>query len=348
MTLRIVSTMSLAAVILIGLSGCQSGKLNMPGLAFWKKNDRLSPEYIEPPSHNFTPGETDIADSVDVEIGTEEDGPPKRPIVSAEQSSESLESFAAEVNRSWEQLAEKSQEDGADHAGTVKQAMVDQDHVSMPPTREVGPADFANPLAPRQAPGGGGQFAAGSAEAENPSSASGFQPATNYEKLAAQTMGSSRPAPRYEMSPAALSQNGSGSPLVPETVNSPETVPNEAGENVRMLNPYSGPAGDADIASSPISAPASSTPAQPQYETTPYKPFGSDAATEMADPSATTSPQLADNSMTPSASPGEIPSMLQLSGQGSYAPGSVRRPEPIQPESMTVPHTATGGGSFQR
>ncbi len=343
MTLRIVSTMSLAAAILVGLSGCQSGKLNMPGLAFWKKNDRLSPEYIEPPSHNFTPGETDIADSVDVEIGTEDDGPPKRPVVSAEQSSESLESFAAEVNRSWEQLAEQTQGNAAEHAGTVKQAMVDRDNISMPPTREVGPADFANPLAPRQAPGGGGQFAAGSAEAESPSSAAGFQPTTNYEKLAAQTMGSSRPAPRYEMSPATQAQNGSGSPLVPQAVSPAETVPQGVDETGSMLNPYSGAASEADIASSPISAPA-----QPQYETTPYKPFGSGATSEMAAPSATTSQQLANNSMTPSVSPNEIPSMLQLSGQGSYAPGSVRRPEPIQPESMTVPRTATGGGSFQR
>ncbi len=328
MKFRTVTALSLAAMV-IGSSGCQSGKLNMPGLAFWKKNDRLSPEYIEPPSHNFTPGETALADTSDEPAS--QDGPPSRP-GKTELASESIESFAAEVNRSWEQLAEKTQASAAEHAGSVSEAMVDLENVSMPPTGPMDVASSASPLVPRQVPEGAGQPES-RGTGDNQFQPYTPAPTTNYERLAARTLAPRQEVPRYAESPPMASQSAPDASLTPMAsadIAAVETTPVGSGDAIRMRNPHS--------TTSPDSTASDVTAEQPRYESTPYQPF-QPRATEMADAAGpvTDSP----------SSLASIPATLQLSGQGSYAPGSVRRPDPIQPENLTIPKTA-GGGSFQR
>jgi hypothetical protein len=345
-------------VLLILLTGCQAGKFRLPGMALLGKNDRLSPEYIEPPSLQFDPGDSEIAE-VNIEEGTPSDdsGPPRRP-------DQSLEAFAADVNRSWEKLAEQTESSVAEHAESVNQAMVDLANVSVPPNAGAMSPDSASEPAPDKSfERNSNDFQPGSAAST--SVASG---ATNYERLAQNTLAPLTPATPSGAASGLASRQDMASAPVPEsnpgqfkpdasTAPSDSWPPGMAAKStdipgsdggVRMQNPYIANQAKTSTGNTPT-ADSQASP-QSKYETTPYPPFQPradlvdttvpDDGSGVENVSATT-----DGNAAPGAS--RIPAMLDLSGQASYAPGSVRRPDPVQPEEVEVISTA-GGGAFRR
>ncbi len=336
---RVVSVSSLAIAMIVLAGGCQSSRLNMPGLAFWKSNDRLAPEYIEPPSHQFNPGDTALVDTrnatekkANIDSG---DGPPARPSPS-KSANGSLEAFAADVDRSWEQLAEQTRASADKHSDAMNQAMVDMGNISKPPLANGGSQnmDFAgtSPSRGTSTAPPMSETRTGNEIQRTPVSSAALQPGpgttSTYERIASQTL----------------------SPLTPATSSTSVAIPPPPG------SPMSASTGAQDNSSL-----AGST-ASPTYGSTPYPAFQprSDMTASAAngDTSVSTTASGKNSSMSTSLNvlastsgmvpSSGIPSMLSLSGQGTYAPGSVRRPDPIKPESMSAPHTAAGGGEFRR
>lgn len=344
----------------------------MQKLAFWKSNDKLDAEYLEPPSHQFTPERTAVADSVSrLKKG---DGPPTRP-QTASADNPSLDKFAEEVNRSLEELSEKTKATAQQSQNDVNRALVDTDNVSMPPTRQSGD-DYKKPLTPRYL-SSGNSYPSSSTSTDNEASSGSFTPlapksstpppSTRYEQLAQSTMPALSP-----LQPATKTSTAGSGDFVPSTgampkVTTPRTpvalqtpstlaqVPGSGEELSRMQNPYTPGLQPIDTQATPMSgqfttnnSTASTGNVVTQYDSTPYKPFV--PRNEMAPQSSTNSNVMQAGNATSenrSTQVAQIPATLQLSGQGTYAPGSVRRPSPLQPETMTaVPQT--GGGSFLR
>lgn len=317
---------------IIFTSGCQTGRLNMPSLAFWKNNDTLSADYIEPPSHQFEPGSAAVAKSAaDKTTGASSidsgDGPPVKP-QTAERNAETMESFAADVNRSWEQLAEQTRANAERHSEELNQAMVDMANATRSPVASTPPDSTA--AAPPTRPAGAyassappSSNASGNDFAPNPALAqakpSGGQ--TAYERLASQTL----------------------SPLTPV---SPSSVPANPAPQATAQNSA------ATMTSDAASSPLATAPVRPSYDSTPYPAFQPrdplDEQTIATSPAVPAGPTTTAPPATATSSTGSIPSTLALSGQATYAPGSIRRPEPSTLAPSTVPHTAAGGGDFRR
>jgi hypothetical protein len=300
------------------------------------------------------------------------DGPPTRP-TTASVDNPSLDAFEGELNRSLEELSDKTKSTAQQTQNDVNRALVDTANVSMPPTRENGD-DLKKTSTPRYM-SSGNSYASNSASTDNTANSGSFtplapkpttQPATRYEQLAQSSMPVLSP-----LQPAVTSTTGSGdfvpsngpmpkmtTPRTPAALQTPSTfaqVPGSGEELSRMQNPYTPGIQPMDTQASPVpgqysnnSSMASTGNPATQYDSTPYKPFVS--RNDMAPPSTSHSGVMqAGNSTSENRSNqvAQIPATLQLSGQGTYAPGSVRRPSPLQPESMTaVPQS--GGGSFMR
>ena len=98
MSFKTTGSLLVTGCLIFAFSGCQAGKLNMPKLAFWKKDEGLESKYIEPPSHQLTPSETKVAANTD-----DKDLPPLPPDIER-----TVDSFEKEVTRSYEQDAEKA------------------------------------------------------------------------------------------------------------------------------------------------------------------------------------------------------------------------------------------------
>lgn len=331
----------LSTITIVGLSGCQAGKLNMPNLAFWNKNDQLASEYVEPPSHNFTPGDTELAaTSAPADNGQ---GPPARPESAVE--SPSLEAFAEKVNQSLDQLEPPAGNPAPVSTFATADPVAPSSQATAPPTGDTG---FSAPLVPRKVSRFANQLSPSGSGGPSPADDQNrFQPGpvnspplTNYERLAASTLSgpppvSEPPVSRGEL-PEGLSSN------VPEALQAPPLKPESrplAEQAVEMQNPYAGPPRQA-------AAPGGSPSA---YATTPYKSFNSlnpETDQQIAPQNPEIAPQNPVNEAP--ANPGDtVPATLRLSGQGSYAPGSIRRPDPVQPTTPQVPRTA-GGGEFRQ
>jgi hypothetical protein len=364
MKFRIACLTMPATILLIVATGCQSSRFSMPKLAFWKNNDQLASEYIEPPSHQFTPERTASADKEStLDTG---DGPPTRP-KTASTSGPSIDSFAEEVNRSWAQLEAKTQK----KSNEVNQALVDTNNISLPPTGQ-GSEDLKQPLMPRYLKSDDRALAAKSAAESTgnlagdgtfaPMPASKSSPATRYEQLAGTTMsGPSTLQPAPATSPGGRSEFSAESGFQPVAMTSRPSVamepqgrtaePAPFNDSSRFENPYMPQLQAEKSPTSPVSAPntpkslASAKPADPVYQSTPYKPF-----TALADSATGSSPDtpVTENASGTTNNPpntprlAQMPLSLQLSGQGTYAPGSVRRPDSLS----TAPQS--GGGSFLR
>ncbi len=326
MRFRIVCFWLSVACVISFATGCQSSKFNMQKLAFWKNNDKLDSEYIEPPSQKFTPERTAVAESASrLDQG---EGPPVRP-ETASTNNESLDAFADEVNRSWEELAEKSQSTTEQAAKSVNRALVDTANVSMPPARQNSD-DLKQPSTPRY-------ISSGSSGLSNNSS-SKFEPNKgSFSPLAPKA--SPAPSARYEqLAQSTMPTMPTMSPLQPSVTNTIGTgdFAPSSGSMLTQASPVPGQF-------NPNNATVSNGATGSQYESTPYKPFTSrneSASQNIMQASNATG----ENRLTQVS---QIPVTLQLSGQGTYAPGSVRRPSPLQPENLTA-LPQTGGGSFMR
>ena len=371
MRFRIVCFWLSVTCVISFATGCQSSKFNMQKLAFWKNNDKLDAEYLEPPSHQFTPERTAVADSVSrLNKG---EGPPTRP-KTASVDNPSLDAFAEEVNRSLEELSDKTKSTAQQSQNDVNRALVDTANVSMPPTRQ-NDDDYKKPLTPRYL-SSGNSYPSSDAATSSEASTGNFTPlapksttppSTRYEQLAQSSMPALSP-----LQPVAKSGTAGTGDFVPSTgsmpvVTTPRTpvalqtpsslaqVPGSGGELSRMQNLYTPGLQPIDTQATPMAGQftnnnpmASTGNSGTQYDSTPYKPFVS--RNELAAQSSTNSNVMqAGNSTSENRSNqvAQIPATLQLSGQGTYAPGSVRRPSPLQPETMTaVPQSS--GGSFMR
>ena len=136
---KTIGVLSLATVVL-ALSGCQAGKLNLPqvsDLAFWKKSDTLASRYVEPPAHQFTPSDAGLA-SADGDL------PPLPPDVE-----KTAESFEAEVSRSYEQLARQTNQARERFEDQVRQLESNAEQVVEDVTPKFGSSAYSNPLTPR-------------------------------------------------------------------------------------------------------------------------------------------------------------------------------------------------------
>jgi hypothetical protein len=406
----------LLAIILLSsiFSGCQSSGLTMPKLAFWKKDDKLDPSKLEPPSRQFTPAQTEVAEKGDEASKLDSgDGPPVRPdIASAEKGEKTMEEFEQEVNRTWAELANKTKtaeqeivdnvaaaHNRAQTAGnSINQAVVDTANVSMPPASKS-MDNNGRPLTPRYATSGmtSGNSQASLPSGSNNSSYGGFTPPSNsmasnstpaYERLAPSTAGGFNPLMpantstnstpvQTPASPTSVAGSGSGN-LNPPSFGGGSFVPqNQApsagglpsslatAPNAPVQNPYAANAGPSNPAANPTASgsssifpPLSANPASTvsnasparTYESTPYKAFESGRPTTSNGSISQTGQLQAPGAAGTAA---QIPASLQISGQGSYAPGSIRMPQRPQATAANPPQPVTpaqplGGGSFVR
>ena len=154
----------------------------------WHSGEQNKPDVFVMPY--VEPGETALAENTqEPEI---EGGPPLRP-EDAIEGNETLASFAEEVNRSWERLAEQTQPDTAGHSASVSQASVDDANITMPPDNSSSFAGTASPLTPRAIPEGSAPpSSAPTGEFQPPAPTQ--QPSTSYENLADSTFSADPPS----------------------------------------------------------------------------------------------------------------------------------------------------------
>ncbi len=412
--MKLQSAVYLLAIIVFGalFAGCQSSGLTMPKLAFWQKDDKLDPSKLEPPSRQFTPSQTEVAEKGDKASNLDSgEGPPVRPDIASTKSNETTieeierdlnRNFAEQVNRAKtaeQEIIDKvaTAHDGAmDTANSINQAIVDTKNVSMPPAKQQMDGS-SRPLTPRYATSSTMAGAAGNPAPGGNGMADrnlgGFTPPTGsfatsstpaYEKLAASTSGGFNPlqpanpalAQSAPMSVAASDSaagntagnknppsfgggsfgggsfapqgQGSSAPQFPSslasTANAPPQNPTGVTSGSSMFPPFSA------NTTTPASTAATTAATGPKYESTPYKAFepGRPADTSIA---VSQTGQMQSSALSSAAS--QIPATLQLSGQGSYAPGSVRIPQMPQatasnPSQPGTSSPASGGGSFVR
>ncbi|MGI9518992.1 MAG: hypothetical protein ACR2NP_18210 [Pirellulaceae bacterium] len=347
----------------------------MNSLAFWRQNDRLGSEYIEPPAHQFSPSQTEMASTSNDAAGDDDSLPPLPPNVDR-----TMESFEQEVTDTYRQLAQQNQATGDRKATPIQPVDVDTSHVSSPPAN-FGSSDFSSPLTPRTVENDTAAVSTPATPANSndfmPDSASlaGISGNTQYERLAQQMLEPAKPPAPTNQPPAAM-------PVVrsPEMPN-PLTPAHGGGEFAatasqpapgaqRVQNPYASNAATAQPlqprTETPIGTQAAQPPAEPaavqinfdQYPTTPYRSF--ESGTQTTAPAdrmaAIPSPEPATMPGAPATSSSMgtgSPLSLQIQGQGTYAPGSVRTPAALNPAELQLPQSVPGGsstssgGSFQ-
>lgn len=343
--------------LFVALTGCQMGKSPLASLAWWQKDDELASRYIEPPSHQFTPSDSAV-------VSDDPNLPPLPPDIE-----KTVDSFEQEVARSYRELARESEKAGDRLVGTAREVKEESKNMLMPAERKPPTsADFANPLTPRPSERYAlNESAPKSSNSLQPkptgtSGTGGFQPdgMTQYEKLAQQSLQPKDP--------------GTFSPSRPEARLPNASLPMKRGNKNDFAFTPKSPANKIDTTtplqpSRPNKQPV--TEAQQvnfEYPSTPYQSFQprgknttSTNASQMPNPASLTE-QLVDTdsdsasnvvdatkdavgNLVPDLSPKAPAGLsLQLQGQGSYAPGSIRAPNPIDPAELVLP-PATGSGS---
>ena len=360
------------------MTGCQAGKLNMNSLAFWRKNDQFDSNYIEPPAHKFTPGQTEVAANTSDSAPDDDTLPPLPPNVDR-----TMESFEEEVTRTYQELAQQNtstQQNTLAPRGSnsIQPVDVDTSHVSSPPAG-FGNSEFNSPLTPRasdnnsatvSAPANSNDFVplspAGSDDSDTP----------QYERLAQQMLEPARPPANVEQPPVSMPEIRTpemSNPLSPAQGGDFAASPSQPAPSAqRVQNPYASsrtqtPAQPLQPRTPPqVAAQTTTPPAQPsanpvtpdQYPTTPYRAFEPDQLAGNAQATTIPSPEPATMPDPPAstqqmANNGTGGLTLQLQGQGTYAPGSVRPPDALDPGSLQLPQSIrvgnsnSGGGAFQ-
>ena len=352
--------------IVVSFSGCQAGKLNMQQLAFWKKNDTLDSRYIEPPSHQLTPSDTRVAGNSD-----DSNLPPLPPDINR-----TADKFESEVTKSYQELAQQTKESEnrfANSLADAEQKTRSAINEKLPSRSSyssgldnVAEPNFNNPLTPkpinRNRPNT--QIAQRSVDAMPPSSGS-FRPRptsakssptisnagmTEYEKLAQLDSGQLKPSTSGEL--PKINYPTSNSPLKPN---------NQLAQNSQSIqNPYSTTRPKSDRSLQAVTGASQATQANQslpspsgssrqvnyEYPSTPYQPYNVKsqdsnlATTNTLNPSShTTSPLKPNNSITSPSMTSSSTMKLDISGQGSYAPGSIRRPKALLPSNLKLPYS---------
>ncbi len=353
--------------LVVALCGCQAGKSPMGRLAWWKKDDALASKYVEPPSQNFTPSESALAND-DSEL------PPLPPDID-----KTVDSFGEEIARSYRELARDTEqargEFSSSAAGVAAKTSSDGREKEKPTTSAT---EFSNPLIPRA----DDQLAS---QMRSPSANSGLEPLkpsptdskdnefkaspgmTQYEKLAQRTLSfdaDQMDAPRPEAKlPDTLS------PLKPASSGGFQPSSGPVAQNPNPAGPFAPAAKSATAPTAADPSPSEGQHVNYEYPSTPYHAFQPrngdgtsptnsqlteqvlDTATESVNhvaggtkhtfaPAGFRAGGVVEPPSPPASnsgnSTGGMPT-LNLQGQGSYAPGSVQAPSSLNQGQFGLP-----------
>lgn len=334
--------------LIIVFAGCQTGKPRFLGnLAWWQKNDTLASEYIEPPSHQFTPSESTVA-SDDTEL------PPLPPDIE-----KTVDSFEQDVARSYRELARQSGQSSDKIANDIRDIRLDGRNVNSVPASKPPASELSSPLTPRT----GERFAANNSPERSESSSSRLQKTgrdtaksnsndfapmsqsntggmTQYEKLAQQTLQPSGTRP------TASTFSPSSSPLKP-------AASNDFAAQANRQPAAPSPPMTSNTAKITQSSQPDGMQVGYQYPSTPYQAFEAKAREPAQQTRQITEPDRQSFEQPQSGAGSTLSSKsatgltLQIQGQGSYAPGSVRTPSPIDPNNLVLPMNDAGSSAFQ-
>ena len=362
MSLRFRAMVAATCLILGANTGCQSGKLalpkltvpsmTMPNLAFWKK-DTLDADEIMPPAINYSPSDSSSDRAAMVADSRNANGsmPPVKP--TGTKSSDSLDRFRSETANIYGQLAANS-DSSAEGFNTANSKPPANSQGDFEPRKNNTGQFLAN--VKHQAPSNSQGFSGGESlsqrlspmQSTSPSrtpysgasasngatgnSSSGFQPSngplprTRYEQIADATMSS---MPSEGLSPLGNPQNV-GSISSPQSGSSQGAFTASESIPQHVINRHF------DSGASPADSGQVAGVSYQQYPDTGYSAF------QPRDTTAGGNAKI--------ATVASLPDTLLL-GQGTYAPGSVRVPDAMQPEQVSVPKraavNAVPGGSFQ-
>jgi hypothetical protein len=327
-------------ILIVASTGCQVGKSPVGNFAWWKKDDTLASRYIEPPSHQFTPSESAV-------VSDDPDLPPLPPDIE-----KTVETFEEDVARSYRELARQAGQISDKALDPVREATDKLEKLAVASDSAANSSEFLNPLVPRSVDSGGvtnDDPQAKAAMSEQPASgvsstSNEFQPyraTPRYEQLAQQTLqpldpGALQAAEPQRSSTAAPLQpypSGDSSPAGEFVVPDPGTFsPSWANSQATPLSP-----------SRPEAAAATADSQQVNYEypSTPFPEF----QPRMDEPGDTPQTLTQGAATTTSSGLNSSGLELQLQGQGSYAPGSIRTPDPIDPGQLRLPMNVDGSGS---
>ncbi len=315
-------SLAIIGLAMLVLSGCQSGKLAMPKLAFWKNDaESLDDDYIEPPSHQFSPAKDEDSALAATDDISE---PPLKPTGKG-----SLDSFEEDLAETYKQLQ-------AQRTTPKTSPLSSSSNANRPdPTKGYASNTPTKPKYGSAPPYSGFQTKTPSSTSNN----STFSPGTSsYEKIAKQSFAPGNPSKLSPLTP----RSGTATTTGTVTTMNPQQDPAKRIQNPYLQTPIADPIGTKPDNS--VDAPAS----YEQYPSTPYKPF-QPRNTSTPDSGAQTTPQPTKQS--PVSNVGLPPSLTR--GQGTYAPGSVKAPQPFQPNQVTVPKETGSdsnlgyGGGFQ-
>ena len=326
--------------LIVSLSGCQAGKSPLGNLAWWQKNDTLASEYIEPPSHQYTPTDSAV-------VSDDSDLPPLPPDIE-----KTVDSFEKDVARSYRELSRQSDKSLDRTSSAARDVAVDTRNVDRSPAYEMPTTGASNPLTPLIRPSE--RFASkpetppeseprlpirtpyGSEQDSSTFSPDG-QGRTQYEKIAGQTL-----------QPFATTQAGSFDASRPEA-KIPDFSPSVSSDIAFQPPTSSRTDGNGGFSESLNPATTSRTTesaaeqASQNYPATSYQSFEPRVKEADTQPVPSFIPDLSatipQNNLAPASASGMS---LQLQGQGSYAPGSVRAPNPINPAQLTLPISQPG------